>query len=499
MATPTASAAQKERYDSERARLGKIFGAAAANDVSGLEEALAAGEKETVHLFKDANQRNVLHFAASLGHVEVCKAILSWLSEEGKKTAISAEDVNGDDCLRLAVRVGRLETSALLFKEAEALGLFKADEPESKEELASKPTLLHEAASSSNEEMVSLVLNEFGLKDRINVRAKVGTPLFWAAFNASESVARLLLEAGADVDARDSEGVSALFIAVANDAAEVAKVLTKAGAKLTVYEAKHGSTTVLHAGAASGAVSALKAVLENAPKDQIEEALAVVAVDMTPIDLAAFSGFREATKLFATYAGLTEAEQEEKFNKMLEIKAAQEEEATALVDETCTECDQLKNKGNQLFHAGDIDGAVQVYTQAIDKAQATLEVARQVKAKLCTVASSERVEKLESVILAVLLSNRSACILKRGTPEAMDSAAFDAQQAVEFRPKWPKGYYRLGMALEAKEMYAEAAQAYWSGYEVDSKDKGAPALMKLFQGAVKAGKAAEALRQQQQK
>ena len=70
---------------------------------------------------------------------------------------------------------------------------------------------------------------------------------------------------------------------------------------------------------------------------------------------------------------------------------------------------------------------------------------------------------------ATLFANRSATYL---AVDRAHDALVDAAKAVELDRAWPKGYYRLGMALAALERWAQAAQTFEHGLELapDSAD-----------------------------
>lgn len=57
------------------------------------------------------------------------------------------------------------------------------------------------------------------------------TPLMVAAFEGHEDVVRILLEAGADVNAKDAEGNTALSLATTRGHQDVIKLLKAKGAK----------------------------------------------------------------------------------------------------------------------------------------------------------------------------------------------------------------------------------------------------------------------------
>lgn len=68
----------------------------------------------------------------------------------------------------------------------------------------------------------------------------------------------------------------------------------------------------------------------------------------------------------------------------------------------------------------------------------------------------------------VLFSNRSGALLEVGR---IAEALADAKHCVAISPSWAKGYFREGLALEAKGDLAAAMAALDAGLAVDSKDE----------------------------
>ncbi len=103
------------------------------------------------------------------------------------------------------------------------------------------------------------------LKQKVDVNAAQGdgmTALHWAASLDDLATARLLLAAGAKVDARTRLGaVSPLFMAARNGSAPMIEMLLKAGASTTQADAT--GTTPLMVVAESGNTDAIKVLAEH--------------------------------------------------------------------------------------------------------------------------------------------------------------------------------------------------------------------------------------------
>jgi heat shock protein 1/8 len=98
-----------------------------------------------------------------------------------------------------------------------------------------------------------------------------------------------------------------------------------------------------------------------------------------------------------------------------------------------------KDQGNELFKAGDYDGAIKSFTEAIN-AEPSNEA---------------------------YYSNRSAAYLKA---RKFEDAIADGKKCVELKPEWAKGYSRQGAALHMKGDYALAVAIYAQGLAQDADD-----------------------------
>eukprot|EP00928_Gymnodinium_smaydae_P075157 TRINITY_DN58168_c0_g1_i1.p1 TRINITY_DN58168_c0_g1~~TRINITY_DN58168_c0_g1_i1.p1 ORF type:complete len:769 (+),score=189.85 TRINITY_DN58168_c0_g1_i1:54-2360(+) len=135
-------------------------------------------------------------------------------------------------------------------------------------------------------------------------------------------------------------------------------------------------------------------------------------------------------------------------DKQLEKQKAEEEERLK-------EAEDFKNQGNALFTSGDMLGALDKFSEAI-----------------------ERDPKNH-----VLYSNRSGANLKLLRTR---DAVSDAQTCTGLKPDWAKGWSRLGAALLADKQASAAVGAYKTGLKLE------PANQALLEGLAAAEPAAKA-------
>jgi len=92
-----------------------------------------------------------------------------------------------------------------------------------------KQTPLHEAATYGHKEVAELLIAKGA---DVNAKDDDGvTPLFDAALLGHTAIAELLIEKGADVNAKDMGGKTALDKAIINDETKIADLLRKHGGK----------------------------------------------------------------------------------------------------------------------------------------------------------------------------------------------------------------------------------------------------------------------------
>mmetsp|Transcript_53414 Transcript_53414/g.134171 ORF Transcript_53414/g.134171 Transcript_53414/m.134171 type:complete len:520 (-) Transcript_53414:78-1637(-) len=100
---------------------------------------------------------------------------------------------------------------------------------------------------------------------------------------------------------------------------------------------------------------------------------------------------------------------------------------------------QKKHEGNQLFQAGDYDGALRLYEEAV-----ALDPEGHIH-----------------------YGNRAAAYIEKGR---YDDALADAERAISLNPTWPRGYYRKAKALKHLNQRDEAVAALRAGLAVCPND-----------------------------
>jgi ankyrin repeat protein len=149
-------------------------------------------------------------------------------------------------------------------------------------------TPLSWAAEMGNKALVKLLLEKGAQLDAKGINGQ--TPLSWAAEKGHEALVKLLLEEGAELEAKSSNGQTPLSWAVANGHEAVVKLLLKEGAELEA-ESNNGQTPLSWA-AENGHKVVVKVLLERGA-----ELEAKGISSQTPLSLAVAKGQEAVVKL----------------------------------------------------------------------------------------------------------------------------------------------------------------------------------------------------------
>jgi tetratricopeptide (TPR) repeat protein len=117
----------------------------------------------------------------------------------------------------------------------------------------------------------------------------------------------------------------------------------------------------------------------------------------------------------------------------------------------------LKDEGNAAFQAGDVQKAINLFTQAIQ-----LDPDNH-----------------------VFYSNRAAAFMKA---DSKSKALHDAEKCLELAPDFVKGYSRLGAAQQSLKRFEAAKDTFKKGIEFDPNNKSLWAALKACEQAHEADK-----------
>lgn len=258
-----------------------LIEAAASGELAAVRESLARGVAPDV---RDVDGTTALHWAVRFDHRAVIEALLEAGADVSARdrygmTPIALAAINGSDrVLTRLLEAGADSNTRLPDGETVLIAAARTGAPRAASVLIERgavvddrdsnfdQTALIVAAREGNAEVVSLLLargatidtrtrigptprfvppckgtgcgsegvgiNRGGLPDRGRRAAARGgmTPLLYAARDGRESVARLLIDAGADIGLAEANGIAPLLMAVLNDHRTIAAQLLAAGA-----------------------------------------------------------------------------------------------------------------------------------------------------------------------------------------------------------------------------------------------------------------------------
>src|SRR5688572_10579889 len=134
----------------------------------------------------------------------------------------------------------------------------------------------------------SLLALVFLLSAALGAQAPVSSPVADAAERGDVAAVKSLMKDGADVNAAQGDGMTALHWAADRGNAEMAELLIYAGANISA-QTRIGQYTPLHLAAKSGSAAVTKALLKAGIDVNVRSTNSAV----TPLHLAASSGSAE--------------------------------------------------------------------------------------------------------------------------------------------------------------------------------------------------------------
>jgi ankyrin repeat protein len=195
-----------------------------------------------------------------------------------------SRDGRGNTPLLYAAAVGSLDSMRLL--------LDAGADPNAANSVGATPLMW----SASDTAKVRLLLAK---RAKVNARSLLGeTPLLIAAaYDGSLETARLLIENGADVNARDKGGVSALENAAGNNNVALARLLIEKGADVNNADAGGSTPLMQAAGSDERDAATVKLLLEHGAKVNNQTAEVGEVVKNGPIALGHLTALQLAAEM----------------------------------------------------------------------------------------------------------------------------------------------------------------------------------------------------------
>ena len=233
---------------------------------------------------QDRSGDTPLHLAAWAGNVEALSAILSH-SQNAEIDYLSGRDAYSP--LWCAISASHIDAARLLLKHGARVSLRSS---------SSGMMVLHQAAVTGQSAMCELLLEKGGANvDAVDEDGQ--TALHYAAATGSVGCVRVLLQAGAGVDVKQSLGLTPAHWAAHKGHCEVLGLLMEFGAK--VGSVANEGATALHLAANRGHLSAAKLLLEKGARKNGRAAWD--GVEGTPTEMAKSKGHARVARFIQSW------------------------------------------------------------------------------------------------------------------------------------------------------------------------------------------------------
>lgn len=214
-----------------------LFKAVGLGDLEAVKRALRWGADVNGYRFNGEGE-TPLHLAAGAGHINVVRELLD------RGADINARNNDKETPLHCAALYGRVEVVKELLQRGAEVNVHSFHEPMP---IRHAPDIHHEGRVEFSLRRLAMLQNKHGK-----------TPLHVAAYNGHETVVKELLNAGADVNARDAAQITPLHMA---RSVEVVAELLNRGADVNVHDIS--GHTPLHDAACRSRADIVKILLDK--------------------------------------------------------------------------------------------------------------------------------------------------------------------------------------------------------------------------------------------
>lgn len=233
---------------------------------------------------EDKNERTPLLVAAKYGRREVVKKLLN------SSANMESKDVNGWTALRLAAEANHYEVVDDLLEERDFLTPKDVDGWE--------PLLW--AAKNGRDKAVKLLFDKHPNISALIKSAdrELCSALSCAVTKGYVGVVKVMVEAGCELNHENSDGQTALYIAIQNNNESIAQLLIRSGARLNQKDSSLQTALSLCAGLGR------RAILEYLLDEQLGKLVDVDSMDpegQTPLLLAAKGGHKDSAVLLLSH------------------------------------------------------------------------------------------------------------------------------------------------------------------------------------------------------
>jgi ankyrin repeat protein len=322
------------------------------DNLTPLQIASLSGQKEVARVLLDCNadvagededRRTPLHLASKEGHSQVVRILL----ERGAPTM--AQDKDGSTPLHLALQARRVEAIAEEASQIDFLSYMISHSAnfQAARELADEIDQGEDGSPSSHVEVARLLV-EHG--SDVSARDEKGwTPLHSMSLNGRMDLARFLVEHGADVAALDKKGWTPLHLA---SNVEVAQFLVDHGADATSQ--RENGWNPLHSASKNGHVDVARFLVEHGA-----DTTAYANDWLTPLHLASSAGHMDVVRYLVECGADASAQKDGRTPLHLASFNGHVQVARFLVGHGADATTQMENGSTPLYMAS-ITGQVEV-------------------------------------------------------------------------------------------------------------------------------------------